>query len=338
MLKRNLAFVEADTPGEITASPKSLVKVLVLGAGGPHDLPNGLVPGVTVTAVTGSRGAVLCYYHWSGEPTLGNPIDRLAQKDERGVYYTLKAVRVRDADVHRPAVGQWIMVLNGAEKGYVTREHRVTGDGLVFDPVDSFGPHTITEWVPVKPAAVVPKVEDPVTEHDEKALAEAVIAGEKEPTGAVLRAAAIALEKLEKENSDLKKQVEEITTSRNHYQSSLISIWEALESEAENRDWCSEYDEFAADQGGPARERTITVVVEMTSNPSPNAADDVVASLLNNTESPVDVRQIEIKHRGEAQMKVRIHPEDQPDDGDIETALQEAGWDFNDFEFIEWYE
>lgn len=68
---------------------------------------------------------------------------------------------------------------------------------------------------------------------------------------------------------------EMISRSRavNEAEQKLTDLWAALEQEAEERDWCEDYDDFAREHGGPSRDREYLVTVRVTAKKNASSSD-----------------------------------------------------------------
>lgn len=118
------------------------------------------------------------------------------------------------------------------------------------------------------------------------------------------------------------------------------ALWEALAEKADDQNWCSEYDDFAEEQGGPERlheyEVTLTLDVIITGAD----ADKALAEVLGGNGKEPDCEGFTVKNR--VRISITCSSTDLADttqraDRLIREALAEDSWEFNDYD-IEYYD
>lgn len=118
------------------------------------------------------------------------------------------------------------------------------------------------------------------------------------------------------------------------------ALWEALAEKADDQNWCSEYDDFAEEQGGPERlheyEVTLTLDVIITGAD----ADKALAEVLGGNGKEPDCEGFTVKNR--VRISITCSSTDLADttqraDSLIREALAEDSWEFNDYD-IEYYD
>lgn len=79
----------------------------------------------------------------------------------------------------------------------------------------------------------------------------------------------------------LTAELDQTRTARDQATERLAALWRALEAEAAERGWCSDYDEFVEANGGPERERDWDVTLEVTTSiPNDFRTDRDIKALL----------------------------------------------------------
>lgn len=119
----------------------------------------------------------------------------------------------------------------------------------------------------------------------------------------------------------------------------LADLWAALEREADERQWCSEYDEFAREHGGPERIRKYEVNVECTASPyNRHETDIVLTRLLRNGHAsdgntPIIDAATSVEFEFTVSIQLATTPSNIEDDETRETLVKEAmrahGFDMN---------
>lgn len=112
----------------------------------------------------------------------------------------------------------------------------------------------------------------------------------------------------------------------------------ALQEEAEERDWCSEFDEFCERNDVAARLSKYEVTVTMEVELDAHKADRVLRSFLNEEDRDVDVREaLTITHRAAVEvLTTRQALRDGAANEVVSAALTEAGWRFDEFDIEDW--
>lgn len=129
--------------------------------------------------------------------------------------------------------------------------------------------------------------------------------------------------------------------THDQWQAKWDALWEALNIEAQNQDWCSQYDDFADQHGGPKRTPVWAVHVEMSTGIEQGTASNVRDLLI--TKEKIDsirshvVTGQSIKHRRWVQVK---HPRtDNMLGGEMlretERVAREEGFIFDSLSIVE---
>lgn len=293
----------------------------------PEYLPNyGL--GQVGPAVVG-RDLGMQWLPWNGKPVdTREPLRDVLVLTEEGRQVALTGVPVRTTSDPEPwpSIGEMVMVVEGEYKFSILRVIGADASGVTLRRPGVFDPNLqVSKWVPVRSGSVVTvrrnveesqvsvpePVEDAVTEYDEKVMTP--------------------------EAKDLADAVEAQALRANKAEQALDLLWEALEAKATELGWCSDYDNFAEENGGPLRPATWQVNVEMTTEVSNIRLDKVLGDALNTSNRRIDVQDnVEILHRTDFEMEGQFGP-DGPEASEVEKELLEGGWIFDSFDIISTY-
>lgn len=163
-----------------------------------------------------------------------------------------------------------------------------------------------------------------------------------EPEPEVVKAEAastLTTEQMQAELVTAERRMTEALARAEKSEAALANLWSALHEQAEDRGWCSEFDDFAEEHGGPARTREWDITVTMTTAFGETTLDDALASYLNSEGSAVDVRSsVDIEHRATIRMTLgynRREIEDGAAHDEIKDHLRQAGWNFDDVDVYE---
>lgn len=123
-----------------------------------------------------------------------------------------------------------------------------------------------------------------------------------------------------------------------YWKSKYHALVEALRREAEERDWCSEFDDFCEDNDIPSRPVDYDVNVTMEVTLDAGTADEVLAAWLNSQGVSVDVRSsAEVEHRATVRVETtRSALRDGAANDLIEESLRENGFRFDSFDIEDW--
>lgn len=115
------------------------------------------------------------------------------------------------------------------------------------------------------------------------------------------------------------------------------ALWQALADEADRRQWCDEYEDFAEANGGPGREWDWDVEVVMTTEIDESDADSLFGSILNSQGMHVDVTDtVVVRHRASLSVTCtqNLSKEINGTASVVGERLNELGWDFTEYEII----
>lgn len=311
----------------------------IVAESGTHcGYPENTGPGSVIPAVAGSTAFGTRFLPWNGKaiPQTGTYQDILVLRDSMVQPEVLDCTRLYTptSRIGYPSPGTMVMVMEGP---YLFSILRVVsgeeGTPLVLRLPVSNERVTVLKWAPVKFGSVVtvrtnfeaPQYgtsentlieEDPVMAHDAEAVA-----------------AALSVEEID----SIKRRAEAEKERADQAEVALERMWEALESKAKDLGWCSDYDDFAEENGGPAREGSWTVVADMELEIGDLTLDRILGDELNDQGDAPDVRgSVNINHRAEVKIEGRFGS-DGPSEEAIEAALKSNGWKFDSFEMYESY-
>lgn len=125
-------------------------------------------------------------------------------------------------------------------------------------------------------------------------------------------------------------------------QTKYDALWEALNEEANDRDWCSEYDKFAAKNGGPVRQRRYEIVARLSREVSYSDLSSELAGVLSTQGESISVHDsvtIEYDVTQEISCSAEEIENETPAFNDtIAELLNERGFVYDDFEIASYDE
>lgn len=125
-------------------------------------------------------------------------------------------------------------------------------------------------------------------------------------------------------------------------QTKYDALWEALNEEANDRDWCSEYDKFAAKNGGPVRQRRYEIVARLSREVSYSDLSSELAGVLSTQGESISVHDsvtIEYDVTQEVSCSAEEIENETPAFNDmIAELLNERGFVYDDFEIASYDE
>ena len=117
------------------------------------------------------------------------------------------------------------------------------------------------------------------------------------------------------------------------------ALWVALNREANRREWCSEYDEFAEANGGPERMVTYRFVVDLEQTVTATVLDEALRAYLSSDNSDCDVQDdITITNRISFTAEASASQIEEDVTSFVDNWLSCSVYHFDSFEVVEHYE
>lgn len=117
------------------------------------------------------------------------------------------------------------------------------------------------------------------------------------------------------------------------------ALWVALNEQANRREWCSEYDEFAEENGGPERMNTYEFVVDLEQTIDANVLDEALRAYLSSENATCDIQDsVTVTNRIRFRAETSASQIEEDVTSFVDNWLAGSVYHFDSFEVVEHYE